>query len=62
MRLPLTSGRFTKYVPTMAPVATTPFNGFLSWIVGRRPEFIDAKFVSKGDGREGTNFVRGVDL
>jgi B9 domain-containing protein 1 len=53
MRLPLTTGRFTKYVPTITPCATSPFSGFLSWLVGRRPEFIDAKFVSKGDGREG---------
>lgn len=53
MRIPLTTGRHTKYIPTVHPVATSPFNEFLSWVVGRRPEFIDAKFVSKGEGREG---------
>lgn len=26
----------------------------MSWITGRRPEYLDAKFVSKSDGREVT--------
>ena len=53
MRLPLCAGRYTKYIPTITPIATTPFAALLSWLRGRRPEFIDSKFVSKGDGREG---------
>lgn len=55
MRIPLKSGRFSKRISMIRPMATSPLNEFLSWITGRLPEFIDSKFVSKGDGREGNN-------
>lgn len=38
----------------VTPLATSPFNSFLSWMMGRIPEFLDSTFVSKGDGREVT--------
>ena len=53
-RLPRTSGEHTLFVPLFIPVATSPFNGLLSWIMGRYPEFLDPKFIAKGQGRQGS--------
>ncbi|KNC95925.1 hypothetical protein, variant [Spizellomyces punctatus DAOM BR117] len=54
IRLPRTPGMHTLYVPMFVPLASTPFNGFLSWITGRLPEFLDSRFVSRNEGREVT--------
>ncbi|KAJ3408252.1 B9 domain-containing protein 1 [Chytridiales sp. JEL 0842] len=54
VRLPLNSGKHTLYIPTFVPLATSPFNGFLSWMTGRLPEFLDSGFVSHNKGREVT--------
>ncbi|KAI9139035.1 B9 domain-containing protein 1 [Paraphysoderma sedebokerense] len=54
VRLPITSGLHTLYVPLFVPIATSPFNQFISWITGRLPEFIDSKFVARSEGREVT--------
>ena len=53
-RLPRTQGDNCLFVPLFTPVATSPLNGFLSWIMGRYPEFLDPKFIAKGYGRQGT--------
>lgn len=41
------------FVPTFTPVATSNFNHFLSWLLGRLPEYVDPRFISKSDGRGG---------
>jgi B9 domain-containing protein 1 len=57
-RLPRTqgksSGKSSLFVPLFTPVATSPLNGFLSWIMGRYPEFLDPKFIAKSYGRQVT--------
>jgi hypothetical protein len=42
----------TLYVPLFTPQATSALNGILSTVTGKLPEFLDARFVSKHDGRE----------
>ncbi|KAJ3395872.1 B9 domain-containing protein 1 [Lobulomyces angularis] len=54
LRLPRSSGRFTKYISMITPLASSPLSNFLSFITGRKPEFIDSKFISKSEGREVT--------
>ncbi|KAI9205174.1 B9 domain-containing protein [Polychytrium aggregatum] len=54
MLLPRSSGRFEKYIEMFAPIATSPLNQLLSWVVGKLPEFMDSKFVAQSDGREVT--------
>lgn len=53
-RLPRTQGKSCLFVPLFRPVATSPLNGFLSWIMGRYPEFLDPKFIAKSYGRQVT--------
>lgn len=53
-RLPRTQGKSALFVPLFTPVATSPLNGFLSWIMGRYPEFLDPKFIAKSYGRQVT--------
>ncbi|KAL7753043.1 hypothetical protein RI367_001494 [Sorochytrium milnesiophthora] len=53
-RVPREPGRHSVYVPLFTPVATTPFNGFLSWLLGTPPEFADPMFPAKSKGREAT--------
>ena len=54
IHLPRKPGRHTLYIPLFTPDATTPVNGLLSYFAGKLPEFIDPKFVTRADGREGT--------
>jgi len=35
------------------PESTSKFQKFISWIIGRRPEYVDQKVVAQGEGREG---------
>jgi B9 domain-containing protein 1 len=39
------------YVPLFTPVATSKFNWFLSWLLGRLPEYVDARFICKSEER-----------
>ncbi|KAI9009486.1 B9 domain-containing protein [Gaertneriomyces semiglobifer] len=52
LRIPITPGIHTLYVPMFVPLASTPLNGFLSWVTGRLPEFLDSRFVARNEGRE----------
>ncbi|KAI8920373.1 B9 domain-containing protein 1 isoform b [Powellomyces hirtus] len=52
IRLPRTPGIHTIYTPMFVPLASTYFNGFLSWIRGRLPEFRDSRFVGRSEGRD----------
>ncbi|KAL2917268.1 hypothetical protein HK105_203333 [Polyrhizophydium stewartii] len=52
VRVPMAPGSHTLYVSMFVPIATSPFNQFYSWMLGRPPEFIDPKFAAKSSGRE----------
>ncbi|KAI9172889.1 hypothetical protein H9P43_007020 [Blastocladiella emersonii ATCC 22665] len=54
VRLPRHAGRHTVYAPLFAPVASSPLNGFLSWLVGRPPEFLDPLILAQCEGRQAT--------
>ena len=53
VRIPTYNGNHILFVPLFKPISTSPLNGALSWLSGRLPEFLDPKFVSKNQGREG---------
>ena len=38
------------------PESTSQLQKFTSWLFGRHPEFVDAKIVAQGEGREGKRF------
>ena len=54
VHLPLTPGRHDLYVRTFRPLASSLFGRFQSWLMGKRPEFRDTHFPSKGEGRDVT--------
>ncbi|KAI8612220.1 B9 domain-containing protein 1 [Chytriomyces sp. MP71] len=54
VRIPMVAGRHTLYIPTVVPLATSPFNHILSWATGRVPEYLDPNFVAQSKGREVT--------
>jgi len=52
--LPIGPGRHEVYLRTFRPLASSLWLRFMSWIQGARPEFIDAMFPSKSEGRDVT--------
>ena len=39
------------------PESSSVLQQFTSWILGRRPEYIDPRVVSQGEGREGKTLI-----
>ncbi len=49
------------YVNMYVPVATSTVNALLSAVMGKLPEFIDFKFPSRSEGREGKRLIYNAD-
>eukprot|EP00118_Oscarella_pearsei_P004942 m.21971 g.21971 ORF g.21971 m.21971 type:complete len:213 (+) comp28256_c0_seq2:23-661(+) len=47
-------GSSSRLIPMFVPESSSKLQKFTSWIMGRRPEFIDPKFVAQGESREVT--------
>ncbi|XP_072029847.1 B9 domain-containing protein 1-like [Amphiura filiformis] len=54
VHIPISPGRHTRTIPMFVPESTSRFQKFTSWIMGRRPEYVDANVVARGEGREVT--------
>ncbi|XP_067043867.1 B9 domain-containing protein 1-like [Acropora muricata] len=54
VHVPISPGSHTREVPMFVPESSSKFQKFMSWLFGRRPEFIDPKLVAQGEGREVT--------
>lgn len=52
VHLPITPGRYTLKVPMFVPEPSSQIHRIISWLFGRRPEFVDPRFVAQTDGRE----------
>jgi len=54
VHLPLSPGRYTKYIRLFRPMSSTPLNSFLSSLpmFGTPPEFVNSQFVADAEGRE----------
>lgn len=50
--VPLIPGRHKCRLPMFVPESTSQLQKFTSWLLGRHPEFVDAKIVAQGEGRE----------
>lgn len=55
MHLPMCPGRHTLRLRTFRPLASSIMGRFQSWFNGKRPEFTDALFPSKAEGRDVTS-------
>jgi B9 domain-containing protein 1 len=54
VHVPVSPGSHSRAIPMFVPESSSKLQKFTSWIMGRRPEFIDAKFVAQGESREVT--------
>ncbi|KAL4240624.1 B9 domain-containing protein 1 [Mactra antiquata] len=52
--IPITPGRHKVRLPMFVPESSSSLQKFTSWFLGRRPEYVDARVVSQGEGREVT--------
>lgn len=52
--IPITPGRHKRKLPMFVPESSSMLQQFTSWFLGRRPEYVDARVVSQGEGREVT--------
>ncbi|XP_064603683.1 B9 domain-containing protein 1-like [Liolophura sinensis] len=52
--VPITPGRHKRRLPMFVPESSSLLQKFTSWILGRRPEYVDPRVVSQGEGREVT--------
>ncbi|KAJ8037662.1 B9 domain-containing protein 1 [Holothuria leucospilota] len=54
VHLPISPGSHTSIIPMFVPEASSRFQKFLGWFMGRRPEYVDTNVVARGEGREVT--------
>ncbi|KAL5018172.1 hypothetical protein ScPMuIL_003894 [Solemya velum] len=52
--VPIIPGRHKQRVPMFVPESSSQLQKFTSWILGRRPEYVDPRVVAQGEGREVT--------
>lgn len=52
IHLPITPGSHSLRIAMFVPEPTSQIHKFISWLLGRRPEFVDPRFVAQGEGRE----------
>ncbi|KRX81015.1 B9 domain-containing protein 1 [Trichinella sp. T6] len=50
--IPTSAGRHVREVAMFVPKASSKFKHFLSWLVGRRPEFVDPTFIAQAESRD----------
>jgi B9 domain-containing protein 1 len=55
--LPVSPGRYTKYLKTYRPVSGSWFIQAVNWLLGTNPEYYDSKMVARGGGRAVTRVV-----
>ena len=54
VHLPTRSGTYTRYVHMFSPVASSPVQEFIGWLLNAPAEFRDTKFAARGSDREVT--------
>merc|ERR1711988_1798903 len=52
VHLPISPGRYTKYIRLFAPAPSSYMQGLMSAIQGNPPEFVSSSFIAEGEGRE----------
>ncbi len=57
MVIPTVPGRHVREVHTFAPAASSKLQEIAAYFRGDHPQFYDAKFVAKSEGREGAWLV-----
>ncbi|XP_033630905.1 B9 domain-containing protein 1-like [Asterias rubens] len=54
VHIPISPGRHQRILPMFVPESSSRFQKLTSWVLSRRPEFVDVNVVARGEGREVT--------
>ncbi|XP_054706792.1 B9 domain-containing protein 1-like isoform X2 [Uloborus diversus] len=54
VHIPIMPGKHRRRVSMFVPESSSLLQKFTGWLIGRRPEFVDQKVVSQGEGRDVT--------
>ncbi|XP_055934763.1 B9 domain-containing protein 1-like [Argiope bruennichi] len=54
VHVPISAGRHKRRIAMFVPESSSMLQKFTSWLIGRRPEFIDPRVVAQGEGRDVT--------
>ncbi|XP_071962262.1 B9 domain-containing protein 1-like [Antedon mediterranea] len=54
VHVPISPGKHVRIIPMFVPESSSRFQKFTSWFMGRKPEYVDANIVARGEGREVT--------
>ncbi|CAL1273162.1 unnamed protein product [Larinioides sclopetarius] len=54
VHVPIFAGRHKRRIAVFVPESSSMLQRFTSWLIGRRPEFIDPRVVAQGEGRDVT--------
>ncbi|KAG8178421.1 hypothetical protein JTE90_000934 [Oedothorax gibbosus] len=54
VHLPTSPGKHSRKVAMFVPESSSLLQRLTSWLIGRRPEFVDPRVVAQGEGREVT--------
>ncbi|XP_015904593.1 B9 domain-containing protein 1 [Parasteatoda tepidariorum] len=54
VHVPVAPGKHRRRIPMFVPQSSSVLQRFTSWLIGKRPEFIDPRVVAQGEGREVT--------
>ncbi|XP_038064544.1 B9 domain-containing protein 1-like [Patiria miniata] len=54
VHVPIAPGRHQRILPMFVPESSSRFQKFTSWLLSRRPEFVDVNVVARSEGREVT--------
>jgi len=44
------------------PESSSTLQKLTSWLTGRRPEYVDARLLARGDGREGIKYILNLKI
>ncbi|XP_076334000.1 B9 domain-containing protein 1 isoform X2 [Tachypleus tridentatus] len=54
VHIPLIPGHHRRRIPMFVPESSSLLQKFSSWLIGRRPEFVNPRVVAQGEGRDVT--------
>uniref|UniRef100_A0A2H8THY3 B9 domain-containing protein 1 n=1 Tax=Melanaphis sacchari TaxID=742174 RepID=A0A2H8THY3_9HEMI len=55
--LPVVNGQSSEEMIMFVPESSSTLQKLTSWLTGKRPEYVDARLLARGDGREGIKYI-----
>jgi hypothetical protein len=54
-RVPTIPGKRTRELALFVPESSSSLQQWVGYLLGQRPEFVDPKFIARGEGRDGAS-------